>query len=204
MKKLLTLVSVVLLGACSLLSQKPVVQAAINVSIETQDRIRFSGKGAGAGMMMSSSMGSMGIAIGVAIDEGIAKEIHESFIASGGDFSAIIESETRSWLSGICSVDELELKSLCCAGTELKIRVYHYGVVTTSGENDPVKAKLEIGFVQGDQEELRLDSKDLDDDQFKVPLDVIKKDGQLAIDLLTKSSAVLLKKYETELKTRKH
>jgi hypothetical protein len=203
MKKLLTLVAVVLLGACSLIGQKPIEQAAISISIENQDRIRFSGKGAGAGMMMSSSMGAMGIAIGVAIDEGIAKEIHESFIASGGDFSVIIEFETRSWLSGICRVDELALKPLCGASTELKIRVYHYGMVSTSGDNDPVKAKLEIGFSLDDQKELLLNLKDLDGDQFNVPLDLIKKDGKLAIALLTKSYVVLLNKYENEQKTRK-
>ena len=182
------------------MSQKPVDQAVISISIESQDRIRFSGKGAGAGMMMSASMGVMGIAIGVAIDEGIAKEIHESFVAAGGGFSEIIKSETQAWLTEVCGSSEQALNHLCNADTELKVRVYHYGVVTTSGENDPVKAKLEIGFAQGGQEELRLDLKDLDDDQFKVPLDLIKKDGQLTIDLLINSYAVLLKKYENEQK----
>jgi len=37
--------------------------------------------------MMSASMGAMGIAIGIAIDEGIAKDIHQPFIASGNDLA---------------------------------------------------------------------------------------------------------------------
>jgi hypothetical protein len=204
MNKLTIFTVVLILSACSLVSHKSVSTASVAISIEHQDRIRFSGKGAGAGMMMSSSMGAMGIAIGVAIDEGIAKEIHESFVASGGNFSAIIKSETYAWLVKLCGSSEQVLNPLCNATTELKLRVYHYGVVTTSGENDSVEANFEIGIVLNDQEELRLDLKDLDDDQFKAPLDKIKKDGSLASDLLTKSFAVLLQNYEATQKTQKH
>lgn len=49
-----------------------------HVDIPESVRIGFEGKGAAAGVMMSSSMGPMGIAIGVAIDEGIAKDIREA------------------------------------------------------------------------------------------------------------------------------
>jgi len=204
MKNLVLFFLLFLLSACSLVTTNPVEQTSISVSIENQDRVRFSGKGAGAGMMMSASMGAMGIAIGVAIDEGIAKEINESFVAAGGDFSALIISKTNTWLSEFCRSSEQELNSLCAANAMLKLRVYHYGVVTTSGENDPVQAKLEIGFVQGDQEELRLDLKGLDDEQFKVPLDLIKKDGKRAIDLLSKNYKILLKKYASQQKTNKN
>lgn len=199
MNKLILLTIVFITSACSSMSQRAFEQISIAISIENQDRILFSGKGAGAGMMMSSSMGSMGIAIGVAIDEGIAKEIHESFVASGGNFTAIIKSETYAWLVELCGSSEQALNPLCNATTELKLRVYHYGVVTTSGEGDPVKAKLEIGFALNDHEEQRLDLKDLDDDQYKAPLEKVKKDGSFTSDLLTKSFAVLLKKYEATL-----
>jgi hypothetical protein len=199
MKKSLIFSLLFLLSACSAVDTNSIERPIISVSIEDQDRIRFSGKGAGAGMMMSASMGAMGIAIGVAIDEGIAKEIHESFVTSGGDFSEIIKSETHAWLIEVCGSSDQTLNHLCHTDTELNIMVYHYGVETTSGENDPVKAKLEIGLVQGGQEELRLDLKGLDD-QPKVPLDLIKKDGKLAIELLVESYAVLLKNYENRIK----
>ena len=58
--------------------------------------------------------------------------------------------------------------------------------------------------MQGDQEELRLDLKGLDDEQFKVPLDLIKKDGKRAIDLLSKNYKILLKKYASQQKTNKN
>ena len=43
--------------------------------------LSFSGKGAAAGMMMDAYMGGAGVAIGIAIDEGIAKDILQIFQA---------------------------------------------------------------------------------------------------------------------------
>ena len=45
------------------------------VEVSEPKRIRFQGKGMGAGMMLAGTMGPMGMAIGVAIDEGISKDI---------------------------------------------------------------------------------------------------------------------------------
>mgnify|MGYP000140753665 CR=1 FL=1 len=152
MKIFLIIASVLILGACSLVVTKPADHPSINIFIEEQDRIRFSGKGAGAGMMMSASMGSMGIAIGVAIDEGISKEIHESFVASGGNFSELVQSETNAWLSKICQESLGQVNVLCSSSSTLSVRIYRYGFVTTSGENNPIKAELDIGFMLEDQD----------------------------------------------------
>jgi len=197
MMKLLTATLALLLGACSSISIKPVEQAVINISIEGQDRIRFSGKGAGAGMMMSASMGSMGIAIGVAIDEGISKEIHESFVASGGSFSEIVMSETTTWLSVLCQDNLKKLNDLCSANATLNVRVYRYGFVTTSGENDPIKAELDIGFVVSNQTELRLDISELDDAPVAA-LEKAKKEGEISLGLLTKGYQTLLEEFISE------
>ena len=74
-----------LLGAsvtgCAPNKHKKALEHKITVNIKEPARIRFSGKGAGAGMMLMSSMGPMGIAIGVAIDEGIAKDIQTALTA---------------------------------------------------------------------------------------------------------------------------
>jgi len=113
--KFLVIILGVFNNGCSLFSASKIQQAAVLVSIENQDRIRFTGKGAGAGMMMSASMGAMGIAIGVAIDEGIAKEIHESFIASGNNFSEIIKAETNNWLSSAFALKRERRKNSCAA-----------------------------------------------------------------------------------------
>jgi 3-oxoacyl-[acyl-carrier-protein] synthase-1 len=64
--KICFILIIALLQACA-----SIKQPKISIEFSDPDRIRFSGKGAGAGVMMSSSMGVMGIAIGVAIDEGM-------------------------------------------------------------------------------------------------------------------------------------
>jgi len=196
MIRLLTVTLAFLLGACSFIDTKPAEQAAISVSIEGQDRIRFSGKGAGAGMMMSASMGSMGIAIGVAIDEGISKEIHESFVASGGNFAEIVESETRAWLSKVCHENPKKLRSLCFSRSSMMVRVYRYGFVTTSGEADPVKVELDVGLVMGDQGEIRKNLTELND-ALAAPLEGVKKDGVMSTRLLTTGYQTLLEAYDT-------
>jgi len=198
MIRLLIVTLAFLLGACSFVGTKPAEQAVVNVSIEGQDRIRFSGKGAGAGMMMSASMGSMGIAIGVAIDEGIGKEIHESFVASGGSFSEIVQSETSDWLTKVCQESRGGLNALCTPNTALNIRVYRYGFVTTSGQNDPVKAELDVGFSVGDQSELRLNLIKLGDAPI-APLEKAKKEGKTADGLLTIGYQTLLEAFSSKL-----
>jgi len=196
--KLLTATLALLLGACSFIDTKPAEQAAISVSIEGQDRIRFSGKGAGAGMMMSASMGSMGIAIGVAIDEGISKEIHESFVASGGNFSEIVKSETTAWLSQVCHEKTKEFRSLCSSSSSMTVRVYRYGFVTTSGEDDPIKVELDIDFVVDGQNEIRLNLTEFDD-ALEAPLEKAKKDGEISIGLLATGYQMLLKTYGSKI-----
>lgn len=81
-------------GACSSVTGKGSARV-IAVQMPDPNRIRFSGKGAGAGMMLSSSMGPMGIAIGVAIDEGIAKDIQKRFNSGGRIFDDLLRTEMQ-------------------------------------------------------------------------------------------------------------
>jgi len=198
MNRILIITLAFLLGACSFVGIKLTERASIRVSIEGQDRIRFSGKGAGAGMMMSASMGSMGIAIGVAIDEGISKEIYDSFVASGGTFSEIVKTEANTWLSKVCQEKLSGSDTLCSANTVLNVRVYHYGLVTTSGENNPVKAELDVGFVVGDQTEIRLNLKDLGVAPT-APLEKAKSEGEISSGLLATGYQALLEDFASKL-----
>ena len=59
---------------------------AVAVKYPQSDKLDFTGRGSAAAMMMSGSMGAMGIAIGVAIDEGLAKDLTAS--AKAGGFNA--------------------------------------------------------------------------------------------------------------------
>jgi hypothetical protein len=82
----------VVCASCASLAGKPTVTTELN-----DERLRFSGKGAGAGVMLSSSMGPMGIAIGVAIDEGIAKAIRENAQANNLDIRFLLSSSLGLW-----------------------------------------------------------------------------------------------------------
>lgn len=127
---------IVFLEGCS--STPPKTKALVEVSMPADHRMHFSGKGAGAGMMLSASMGPMGVAIGVAIDEGIAKQIGETAAAGGVDIRQIVETAfDESPFND--SPDEYP--------RPLKIRVLYYGFKTTSADehySDPVVAELKL------------------------------------------------------------
>jgi hypothetical protein len=188
-------ISVFVLTSCAQFQKASPKLPEISISIKDQDRIRFSGKGAGAGMMMSSSMGAMGIAIGVAIDEGIGKDIHEAFVAEGGDFSLLIQTETESWLSEICQ-EEIKPQDLCSPSTQFNINIYRYGFVTTSGENDPVKPELDISFNLNQDLEKRLNLKEVDLSSAHMPLADAKTDGKQVANSLRRGYQNILEQYQ--------
>ncbi len=147
-----------LLSACSTVPH-------VSVSVEEPDRVRFQGKGAGAGMMLMSSMGAMGIAIGVAIDEGIGKEIDTSARAAGFNIKTIIQT----------SVSDTMLRS--------PITVERYGFVTRSGKNDPVAAQLHISTMTKDGVKVLVKyPEEFEDAEIQTyPLDEVKSDGSLCL-----------------------
>jgi hypothetical protein len=183
------------LTGCSQLSFSKSHILQISISVTDQDRIRFSGKGAGAGMMMSSSMGVMGIAIGVAIDEGIGKDIHTAFVEDGGNFSLLVQSETESWLSTICAENE-KPKEVCESASQLHINIYRYGFVTISGEDDPVKPELDIGFILDKHPEMRLNLNDTDLSSAQLPLSDAKSKGKQVANSLRLGYQTILEQYQ--------
>ncbi|WP_096087862.1 hypothetical protein [Agaribacterium haliotis] len=102
----------------------------IQLTMPDPDRIRFSGKGAGAGMMLSASMGAMGIAVGVAIDEGIAKDIDKSAKAAGFDAQAMVHQH----FSG----------SELAKASPLTVTVEQYGFKLVPGSDENVQAYWKI------------------------------------------------------------
>lgn len=183
-KNWISIVLIFLMSACA--TKTTQFHSQVQVSITDQDRIRFSGKGAGAGAMMAASMGPMGVAIGVAIDEGIAKDIQDAFIASCGNFQRIVEDVTRRKLNDHC-VEATATTPLCQSGQVLNVTVYHYGFISASGDDDPVQPELELGFwVNGSGEErMTLVS----GEQLKQPLELVKRDGKATARVLEKAYA---------------
>lgn len=159
MRKILTLGAIALiLSACTNLP-------STNISITEPDRIRFHGKGAGAGVMLMSSMGPMGIAIGVAIDEGIGKDIDQAAKASGFD------------------VQQLLLQHLPAKHNITAITIERYGFVLRSGKDDPAAPQLHIAATKTDGEITQIKyPEEFDEKEVSAyPLEQLKQDGQLTI-----------------------
>lgn len=97
----------------------------VAVVAEDDLRVRFSGKGAGAGIALSSSMGPAGIAIGVAIDEGIAKDIGRALQTENFD---IVTSVKTAFTAPPSQFDLVN------------IRVVRYGFITQPSARDLVDA----------------------------------------------------------------
>ncbi len=131
---LIALLCAIFVFACSSQPRQP-ERLQLDIGVTEPDRIRFAGKGAGAGMMLMSSMGPMGIAIGVAIDEGIGKEIDESARVQEFDIRTILSEQIQQqWQS-------LEDPSKAKA---LNLTIKRYGFITQPGDNDPVAPQLHI------------------------------------------------------------
>ena len=125
-------------AGCAEFSRKPSVSYALELS--DPDRVSFTGRGAGAGMMLSGSMGAMGIALGVAIDVGIGKEIEETAVQSGIEFPALLKQQ----LSGTASVPVYWLDDTKRADRVYRIKNYGFTSVRGSSEEVYPSFALEI------------------------------------------------------------
>jgi len=135
-KFLLLFIMAVVCASCASLAGKPTVTTELN-----DERLRFSGKGAGAGVMLSSSMGPMGIAIGVAIDEGIAKAIRENAQANNLDIRFFVEQQFGA------VAEELNV--------DLVVSIEGYGFKTTRSDTvkDPVRPYMTLTVLQQGHDE---------------------------------------------------
>lgn len=59
----------------------------VEVTYGERQSLYFTGRGSAAGIMMDSVLGGAGIAIGIAIDEGIAKDISAAILSSNPEFT---------------------------------------------------------------------------------------------------------------------
>ena len=99
----------------------------LSIHFSDPNSIRFQGKGSGAGFMLTGAMGPMGIAIGIAIDEGIAKDIQEAANSQSFDIDYLIRNSfvESQFICGVKAID-----------------VNHYGFKLLSGSDDLVEADI--------------------------------------------------------------
>lgn len=116
-----------LLNACVYFPEN---NTAKPIVIENNSRLTFSGKGAGAGMMLSASMGAMGVALGIAIDEGIAKDIAATAQNGGVHVEAVLQQQLA--------------QANISLPADTVITIDRYGFIILPGDGEQTAAQLHI------------------------------------------------------------
>lgn len=168
------------MSACSFAQKRQ--ELAFIVKVPESTLIRFEGKGAAAGVMMSSSMGPMGIAIGAAIDEGIAKDIRSALDhvdcklehVVGGSFETVSRQHSVAVMPALDSGSD----------ADILIHVDRVTFRVQPSERDLTLAEVSLRMEKsGVSRELA--SAYLSDDAGKlIPLEEIRADGGKACELL--------------------
>jgi hypothetical protein len=137
------MLSVVILAGCASTHKMPV-----EVKTGERSNLAFTGKGAAAGIMMDAYMGGAGVAIGIAIDEGIAKDIATNLAKypSGFSITSLVEKNLLAESKNQYSIKRDSTKtSRTIAATQIVIDTY--GFRTFPGEGDKVTPWLKIRFI---------------------------------------------------------
>jgi hypothetical protein len=170
LKSIVILSLLVLLSGCSVLGFK---NDQNTIYIENTATIKYTGKGAGASFALMGAMGPMGAAIGVAIDEGISKDIRKNIEASGFDLVAhLCEQYQKQDVYCVSDPDEAQ-QTLVIQSIDL----------TSKGSNDLMQVSVEASFkvVSTDQVVLTYHS-----GATEVPLQKIKS-GFGSVEMLFKN-----------------
>ncbi|MBW8184270.1 hypothetical protein [Shewanella nanhaiensis] len=188
-------------------ASKSFEQQDVSYSFSEPNRIQFQGKGAGAGIALMSTMGPVGIALGVAIDEGIAKDIRESAVASGFDMSLYVvksvDKHSQSKLNPVV-IDLNYAGAGAGVSNELpSIEVKRYGFKTTGGGDDATVAELVVIVKTGKGEQFEYhypndfnvtENGNKSDEVPSYPLAEIKTNGGLSVSLMQQAVDVVIGK----------
>jgi hypothetical protein len=139
----------------------------IQVTYGERQTLYFTGRGAAAGVMMDSLLGGTGVAIGIAIDEGISKDIAAAILVNNPHFS--MDSLVKDALFDAASQGNFKgLKSVI---------IEKYGF--QSAPEDTVLPLLEIQLVckSGVVQKIKFVPDEAD---VAIPFDKVKIDGDLA------------------------
>lgn len=190
--KFLVFALIVFLSGCQSFGQRSSAEPALLLTDATNGQLSYSGKGAGAGVMLMGSMGSYGVAIGVAIDVGIGKDIQR-----------VIESNGESWQSQLLHGLVPRLETYCtdmakssalCSSSKIELKLHEAGFVTLAGENDPTSAKVNVDLMI---DYVLVDHVDSTYTQNSVPLEELKANGKEGMLMLIKALLGALTTYSS-------
>ncbi len=178
------------LAACSVFPSS--TAKTINLQFNEPNRISFQGKGAGAGIALMGTMGPVGIALGVAIDEGIAKDIRKAVASDKGDSKVFVMNMV---------VSQIEKQGYSVAMPSEQpiyptITIKRYGFKIINGSTDATAAQWDIDIETEPGKKVNLQyPKDFEKDSIKTyVLADLKIDGKLGAELLIESLARVLNK----------
>lgn len=162
-KKLIFLMLVMICVSCAHINHTSIV-----VKVDSSNHFSYKGKGAGAGMMLMSAMGPMGIAIGVAIDEGIAKDIRTA--ADNGQFS-------------IANIIEQEFGNVDVKLGQVNIDVESYGYIAKVGQDDLAIPQIRLKITAKEVDKVYAYPEEFPDSGYEgIELEKLKQNAD-AIDL---------------------
>ena len=162
------------LAACSALNTGKNAPAITLLEPESL-KLSFSGKGSAAGVMLVGSMGPMGIAVGVAIDEGIAKDIRTAFDNAGYSLLDFTQTQLQEALALRCKNTDTPPLAWLCSGP-LSINIDRLGFRLVSGEQDP--AAPVFAFTLAATDAAASVSRHCVFPDYSVPLEQLKNTGE--------------------------
>lgn len=174
---LLTSIAFVFLTNLTGCSSFKTTNKSLSVHWQEPQKLYFQGKGAGAGMALMSTMGPMGMAIGVAIDEGISKDIAKAQTATGKTLQSIIEERWSDHHIEWVASNEVN-------NAEVLINKIGFELVR-GGKDDATGVKIELTLDRGNGQQTILYPSDFPDHKpNSYPLEVLKKNGKASNRLL--------------------
>ncbi len=168
-----------------------------------KSKFSFEGKGSSAGFMLMSAMGPVGIAVGVAIDEGISKEITQSAldVKETSEFQTLIKSYVDQAINKTSLLNKKDsspfIQIIQAIESSKKPVIFEFkeiGFATVRGNQEQVMAKIHLVInLNDDFIELNFpgsipDSKALPTANFEQ----IKKDGATVEQVWVDSFQILL------------
>ena len=195
LKHLLTLLAVIWLTACASLTKQSTPQQ-YNLSIADPNRVQFEGKGAGAGIALMSSMGPMGVALGVAIDVGIGKDIENPMKEAGFDVHMAMETGLQQAYEEPVQWQWVE------ASAETQLRLKKYGFKILPGGDDLTAAYVELEWVEGEKVTTVVYPNDFIADGYTAsgqPLTLLKERGEIGKELMEQAISLVIKRMVQKL-----
>jgi hypothetical protein len=177
------------LAACSVFPSD--TSNSVHLQFNEPNRISFQGKGAGAGIALMATMGPVGIALGVAIDEGIAKDIRKAVDSEKGDTKKYIIDMVSSQIEA----QGYNVTLNPAEKTYPTLTVKRYGFKIMNGSTDATAAEWDIEVEREPGKKVSVKyPKGFEKDSIKTyVLADLKKDGKLGAELLADSLARVLK-----------